>query len=161
MSINIDGDLLSSSGYTYNSEINDPNVITDGLVVWYDAGNLSSYAGNTTGGYYDCGYGCQYYSSDPGCTDCAEMVMDMSGYGMDATMQSTVTASYTEIGGELNFAGTTGSYMVAGNADANDSYRCDTEITIMAWVNPAAAANGNIVSYNFNQGYRCRIATHS
>jgi hypothetical protein len=56
-------------------------VVTDGLVLHLDAGNTSSY--NSSGYYYDCGYGCQYYSSNPGCTNCNSQWKDMSGFGND------------------------------------------------------------------------------
>ena len=103
MAINIGGNLLSSTGFNTSSEItNTSNVVTDGLVLWYDVGNLACY--NNTSTYYDCGYGCQYYASDPGCTNCNTQLKDMSGYGNDGTLGS-VTVGYDVTGGYANLSG--------------------------------------------------------
>ena len=111
MSVNISGDILSASGYTPNSEILDPNVVTDGLVAWYDPGNLYSYQGIST--YYDCGYGCQYYSSDPGCTHCNTQIKDMSGYANDGTLNTT-TVTYDNTGGSMIFNGSSNYVSIPG-----------------------------------------------
>lgn len=110
MSINVSGNLLSSTGFTSSGEIaNTPNIVTDGLVLWYDAGNLASYNNSNT--YYDCGYGCQYYGSNPGCTNCNTQIKDMSGYGNDGTFGGGISVSYSNIGGSMIFNGS--SYYVS------------------------------------------------
>lgn len=82
MGIILGGNSLSGINFnTLGETPKTPNVVTDGLVLWLDAGNTSSYGNVDT--YYDCGYGCQYYSSNPGCTNCNTQWKDMSGYGND------------------------------------------------------------------------------
>lgn len=82
MGIILGGNSLSGINFnTLGETPKTPNVVTDGLVLWLDAGNTSSYGNADT--YYDCGYGCQYYSSNPGCTNCNTQWKDMSGYGND------------------------------------------------------------------------------
>ena len=105
MGIDIGGSIVSSSGFDSSGNIlNSPSIITDGLVLWIDAGNLACY--NNTSSYYDCGYGCQYYASDPGCTNCNTQVKDMSGYGNDGTLVNGVAITYSNVGGTINFDGT-------------------------------------------------------
>lgn len=105
MAINIGGNLLSSTGFNSSSEIlNTPNVVTDKLVLWYDAGNSACY--NNTSSYYDCGYGCQYYASDPGCTNCNTQLKDMSGNGNDGILSGGATVAYSNIGGYVNINNT-------------------------------------------------------
>ena len=152
MSINIQGRLLSSSGYTYNKEINDPNVVTKGLIGWWDAGHFYSYAGSNAS-YYNCGYGCQYYASDPGCTNCDDQILDMSGYGSDGTPYGGASFAYEDIGGYMLFDGVNGTYISVGN----DPILSPSEITIMAWVNPTGTGNRNIASNEGNIGYRYRV----
>lgn len=158
MSINIGGDILSSSGYTPNSEIVNPNVITDGLVVWYDAGNHGSYMDSDTK-YYDCekGFGCDYYSSPPsGCEECTRMMLDMSGHGNDSRFRGSAAVVPSEVGRSLFFNGTSGTY----SATKEYFYDGENEITIMAWVNVKSyAGQGNIVANNFNNGYGFRVGT--
>ena len=91
MSINIGGNTLSAGGFNTYEEVVDPTIVTDGLVFWVDAGNLSSYLGSPS--YYNCGYGCQYYSSNPGCPDCQNNILDMSGYGNDGILEDTMADS--------------------------------------------------------------------
>jgi len=105
MGIDVGGNILSSSGFDSSGNIvNSPSIVTDGLVLWIDAGNLASY--NNTSNYYDCGYGCQYYASDPGCTNCNTQLKDMSGYGYDGILVNGVAITYTNIGGSISFDGT-------------------------------------------------------
>jgi len=173
MSINIGGDILSSSGYTPNSQIvNDPKIVTDGLVYWMDPGNLYSYAGYNSN-YYDCYYGdngepnrgCRYFSSDPGCYNCGDVLLDISGYGADARKANPgVAVGYSDIGGFIDFPGATNQYLTCHRADyLEHAYNRpdDTgEITIQAWVNPdSVSSQGNIVNCGFNNGYRCRITS--
>lgn len=173
MSINIGGDILSSSGYTLNSEIvNDPKITTDGLVFWIDPGNLYSYSGLNSD-YYDCyvgengepSRGCRHYDSDPGCYNCGDVLLDMSGYGNDARKSSPLVAvGYSDIGGFINFPGGTNCLLTCHRTDYLEhayNFPDDTgEITIMAWVNPDSfTQQGNIVNCGFNSGYRCRITS--
>jgi hypothetical protein len=82
MGIILGGNTLSGTNFSSLGDTpSTPNVVTDGLVLHLDAGNSSSY--NSSGYYYDCGYGCQYYSSNPGCTNCNSQWKDMSGFGND------------------------------------------------------------------------------
>ena len=105
MGIDVGGNILSSSGFDSSGNIvNSPSIVTDGLVLWIDAGYLVSY--NNTSNYYDCGYGCQYYASDPGCTNCNTQVKDMSGYGNDGVLQNGVYVEYSNVGGTILFDGT-------------------------------------------------------
>lgn len=104
MSINVNGNIISASGFTVSGEVkNTPNIVTDGLVLWLDAGNNASYIYSTN--YYDCGYGCQYYGSDPGCTNCNTQIKDMSGNGYDGTFLNGATVNYSNIGGAMSFEG--------------------------------------------------------
>ena len=59
---------FSSSGDTQNT----PTVVTRGLVLHFDTSNASSF--DNSGYYYDCGYGCQYYTYNPGCSTCTSEV---------------------------------------------------------------------------------------
>jgi len=175
MSVNIGGDILSSSGYTPNSEVVAPNIVTEGLVGWWDAGNTYSYAGSASY-YYTCYYdyiegetspnrGCKYYSSDPGCYSCDGVLLDMSGYGNDARRAvDTVTFNYSNIGAYIDFPGTTNQYLSCHRLDyLTHSYNrpSDTgEITVQAWINPDSfSAQGNIFNCGFNTGYRARITS--
>ncbi len=123
MAINIGGNLLSSTGFNSSSEIlNTPNIVTDGLFLWYDAGNLACYNSTTT--YYDCGYGCQYYSSDPGCTNCNTQLKDMSGYGNDGTFVNGSYVSYSNVGGYIFFDGTD-DYINSGIINLQQNFTLD------------------------------------
>jgi hypothetical protein len=131
MPINIGGNLLSSTGFNSSSEIlNTPNIVTDGLILWYDVGNLSCY--NNTTNYYDCGYGCQYYASDPGCTNCNTQLKDMSGYGHDGGL-NVVTVNYLNVGGVASFNG--GSSMVL---IPNSTVFDVQTITMESWCYPSS-----------------------
>ncbi len=135
MTVNVSGNILSSTGFTSSGEItNTPNVVTDGLVLWYDAGNNASYINSTN--YYDCGYGCQYYASNPGCTNCNTQIKDMSGNGHDGTL-NTATILYNNTGGLMNFNGST-DYVTIGT---NSAYSSLTNITLDFWCYPTRSAN--------------------
>lgn len=126
MSINVSGNVLSSTGFTSSGDItNSPNVVTDGLVLWYDAGNNASYINSTN--YYDCGYGCQYYASSPGCTNCNTQIKDMSGYGHDGNITGAAIG-YSNIGGAIVFDGTTGKYV-----DTTISFGTVSNYSICFW----------------------------
>lgn len=104
MSVNVSGNIISSTGFDASANIlNSQRIVTDGLVLWLDAGNFSSYNGSAN--YYDCGYGCQYYASNPGCTNCNTQIKDMSGFGNDGTFLNGASVTYSNIGGSLNLVG--------------------------------------------------------
>lgn len=92
MGIIIGGNTLSGNTNNVGEIQNTPTVATDGLVLWLDAANDSSYKNTST--YYDCGYGCQYYSSNPGCTNCNTLWKDMSSYGNDWGVAGTHNTTY-------------------------------------------------------------------
>lgn len=123
MGIIIGGNSISSAGLNPSGNIaNTPNLITDGLILWLDAGNLSSY--DDKAGYYDCGYGCQYYSSNPGCTNCGTQWKDMSGYGNDGTLTNGVGVSYSSGmgGGSMLFDGSDDRVYVTSNLGTLSNY---------------------------------------
>lgn len=129
MSINVNSNIISSTGFDLSGNtLNSQNIVTDGLLLWYDAGNLSSY--NNSANYYDCGYGCQYYASSPGCTNCNTQIKDMSGNGYDGTFNGSLFVSYSNIGGSMRFNGpTTFDYVTANDTithktGQNFSYEC-------------------------------------
>jgi hypothetical protein len=135
MSINVSGNILSSSGFTPSGEItNTPNVVTDGLLLWYDAGNLASY--NNSANYYDCGYGCQYYASSPGCTNCNTQIKDMSGYGNDGTFTGT-TITYTGATGGAMFFDGSNDYVPISGTFMNTSFN----YSVSVWFKKNTTAN--------------------
>ena len=85
---NLSGNNFNTLGDTPST----PNVVTDGLLLWLDAGVNSSYINSPN--YYDCGYGCQYYSSNPGCTNCNTQWKDLSGYGNDWPSTGTYNGTH-------------------------------------------------------------------
>jgi len=124
MTIVIGGNTMSGNFSNLGVIQNTPTVVTDGLVLWLDAGNNASYT--NTSNYYDCGYGCQYYSSNPGCTNCNTQWKDMSGYGHDGTLYNGAGITYNMGGGAMYF-------------DAVDNY---VNITSTALLNP----NSGVIS---------------
>jgi hypothetical protein len=103
MPIDVNGNIISGTSFNTTGDIlNEPSVVTDDLVLWYDAGNLASYLDSYD--YYDCGYGCQYYASDPGCTACNTQIKDMSGYANDGTFAGNAGVSYDDTGGYVLFS---------------------------------------------------------
>ena len=143
MSINVSGNILSSTGFTPSGEItNTPNIVTDGLVLWYDAGNNASYNNSST--YYDCGYGCQYYGSNPGCTNCNTQIKDMSGYGHDGAFNGGMTVTYTgATGGSLLLTGS--EYTVATNTSFMNF---SSGQTICMWLKPTSDTTQRRNPYN-------------
>ncbi len=146
MAINIGGNLLSSTGFNTSSEIlNTPSIVTDGLVLWYDPGNLACY--NNANSYYDCGYGCQYYGSDPGCTNCNTQLKDMSGNGYDGTLGS-VSVAYSNVGGTTSFNGSTSVSFLNPLNQSNL-----TQIwTVTTWVNLSNNSGFQYVISGLNSG---------
>lgn len=119
MGIILGGNTFAATDFNPSGETASPTVVTRGLLLWLDAGNLTSY--NNTTNYYDCGYGCQYYASDPGCTNCNTQWKDMSGYGNDGTL-SGPSILYTADGGAMNFDGYNDSVEVPGNFGTYSAY---------------------------------------
>jgi hypothetical protein len=97
MSIIIGGNTLSGNNFSPSGLQPKLSSVTRGLVCWLDAGDSSSYA--NTSYYYDCGYGCQYYTSDPGCTNCNSQWKDLSGYGHDGTLYGSISMTNGDTGG--------------------------------------------------------------
>jgi hypothetical protein len=99
MPIDVNGNIISGTSFNTTGDIlNEPSIVTDGLVLWLDAGNLASYLDSSD--YYDCGYGCQYYASDPGCTACNTQWKDMSGYANDWSVVGTYNTLYINYSGQ-------------------------------------------------------------
>jgi hypothetical protein len=93
MSIIIGGNILDANDLNPSGNtVNVPNVVTRDLVLWLDAGNNSSYINSSN--YYDCGYGCMYYSSNPGCTNCNTQWKDISGFGNDWGVAGTYNGTH-------------------------------------------------------------------
>jgi hypothetical protein len=127
MGIILGGNNLTGTNFsTLGDTPSTPNMVTDGLVLWLDAGNNSSYINSSN--YYDCGYGCQYYSSNPGCTSCNSQWKDISGFGNDGTLVNGTSIVYDSNsgGGSMNFDG------------VNDRVDCGTfsvpYLTVSTWV---------------------------
>jgi hypothetical protein len=130
MPIDVNGNIISGTSFNTTGDIlNEPSVVTDDLVLWYDAGNLASYLDSYD--YYDCGYGCQYYASDPGCTSCNTQWKDMSGYANDGTLQNISAVTYGDYGGYFYFNGS--NYYVTTPYGANITPYYNP-ITIECWV---------------------------
>lgn len=171
MSINMNGDILSNFNYTPNNEVVYPNIVTDGLIGWWDWGNHQSWIDSDTN-YYRCasGYGCDYYATtpaDPNCYHCSGMTLDMSGHrttynylgkkGNDMRHRGNSTVVERDVGKALYLNGTSGTYL--SSIDFNEAADVSGEVTIMVWVNHIAVNSGNLVTTNFNSGYRCRVTS--
>jgi hypothetical protein len=151
MSINVSGNTISSTGFDSSGNIvNTPSIISDSLVLWLDAGNFSSY--NSSANYYDCGYGCQYYASSPGCTNCNTQIKDMSGYGNDGTLALGAAVRYTNYGGGVLFDGTNDTLTVTRNSNIDFSntlpWSIQFSFRIISFTNsfPGIIYKGNSVS---------------
>jgi len=174
MSINMSNDILGASGYTPNSEIVFPQVVTDGLVGWWDWGNHASWM-DSDSNYYRCGsgFGCDYYATPPtGCYACfpdiptgTGMTLDMSGYLPSSTYNGLRSGDMRHIGNAVVIPSDVGRVLYLdgtrtflSSLDFNYAADISGEVTIMAWVYPLAPlTTGQIVSNNYNSGYRYRI----
>ena len=136
MTIVIGGNTLSGNFNSNGDSQNTPTVVTDSLQLWLDPGNNSSFA--NTSNYYDCGYGCQYYSSNPGCTNCNTQIKDISGNGRDGTFQNGASMTYASSGGGAMNFNTASQYVSCGSLGSIYSYG-----TICLWINAAAMSNYN------------------
>jgi hypothetical protein len=137
MPININGNIISSG--TTNSSgtiVNYPNIVLSGMTLWSDAGRSFSYYDTT---YYDCGYGCQYYSTNPGCTNCNTYWLDMSTNYYRGTLTSGPTFNYPK-GGYFSFDGTNDCIIFnpasSGSTTGN--------FTFGGWVNPNSSTANKI-----------------
>lgn len=131
MGIIIGGNTLSGTNFNSLGETpSTPNVVTDGLALWLDAGNFSSYINSNN--YYDCGYGCQYYSTNPGCTNCNTQWKDLSGYGTDGTLVNGVGINYGASGGGSMFFDGANDYVSVSNTNLIHG---TSNWTYSAWVN--------------------------
>ena len=137
MGIIIGGNTLSGTNFNSLGETpSTPNMVTDGLVFHLDAGNNSSFINSSN--YYDCGYGCQYYSSNPGCTNCNTQWKDMSGFGNDANMSSSSMINYSNFGGAMNFNGSNLGTIPYSSTSMNFS----AAQTICMWFRPGSGSTG-------------------
>lgn len=86
--------------------------------MWLDAGRSFSYYDSN---YYDCGYGCQYYTSNPGCTSCANIWNDLSPTACRGVLTNGPT--FTSInGGGILFDGVNDSVEVTQNFGSLSNY---------------------------------------
>ena len=147
MGIIIGGNTLSGINFnTLGETPKTPNVVTDGLVVWLDSGNNTSYINSSN--YYDCGYGCQYYSTNPGCTSCNSQWKDMSGFGNDASMSSSSMIGYSNYGGGMYFNG--GNYGSIPYSSISMDF--SNAQTICMWFRPGTGSTGQRRNI-YNQAY--------
>jgi hypothetical protein len=135
MSIIIGGNTISGNFNSLGDIQNAPNVVTDGLVLWLDAGNNSSFINSSN--YYDCGYGCQYYATSPGCTNCNTQWKDMSGYGNDGSLTNGAAINYTTGGGSILFDGVNDLTIIPTFSNGPT-----TQITTESWIKPTKPSVG-------------------
>ena len=129
MGIILGGNTFGATDFNPSGEAASPALVTRDLVLWVDAGNNASYA--NTSNYYDCGYGCQYYSSNPGCTNCNTQWKDMSGYGTDGTLVNGTGIDYSTGGGSMFFDGSN-DYVTFPNTNLTHGTK---NWTYSAWIN--------------------------
>jgi hypothetical protein len=134
MPLNINGNIISS-GTTNSSGViqNYPTSVQNGVVLWLDAGRSQSYYDVN---YYDCGYGCQYYSSNPGCTNCNIQWNDLSPTYCRGQFLNSPTFSYNN-GGAIVFDGVN-DYVQINNFNNKPS----AQITCDAWIKPTRSSVG-------------------
>jgi hypothetical protein len=132
MGIIIGGNTFSATNFNPTGEAASPAVITRGMVLWLDVGNNASYI--NTSNYYDCGYGCQYYSSNPGCTNCNTQWKDMSGNGYDGTFNGGTAVSYNNGGGSIYFSGSP-DFVSVGNVGSFSTF------TVEIWFKSDSVSN--------------------
>lgn len=139
MGILIGGNTLTGTTFnTSGSTANYSNIVTDGLVLWLDAGNNSSYINSTK--YYDCGYGCQYYSSNPGCTNCNTKWKDMSGYGNDGTIENSTPIAYGG-GGAFSYSASNHGIRIANSSSLTNlkTSQGGSGLTVLIWARSTAS----------------------
>jgi hypothetical protein len=134
MPININGNIISS-GTTNNDGViqNYTNIVTNGLCLWFDAGRSASFADVN---YFDCGYGCQYYSSNPGCTNCNTIWNDLSpGYAKGTLLNGPTFSSVN--GGVIVFDGVN-DYVNVTSFNTKPT----TQISVESWIRPTRPSVG-------------------
>jgi hypothetical protein len=135
MSVILGGNTLSGNFNYIGDSQNTPNIVTDGLSLWFDAGDNSSYINSPN--YYDCGYGCQYYSSSPGCTNCNTRWKDISGYNNDGSLLNGTAINYTTGGGSMLFDGVNDFVIIPTYTNVPTN-----QITTEAWIRPTKPSVG-------------------
>lgn len=159
MGIILGGNTLSGTTFNTNGEIiNSPNVITDGIILWLDAGNNYSYINSPN--YYDCGYGPQYYSSNPGCPSCNSQWKDMSGYGNDLTLYNGLSVSYDNNGGSMNFDGSNDNARLATSMFNKTNGQ---ELTVSVWMKPGRTSGQyqDIIVNRSDSSYNWMLYQHT
>jgi hypothetical protein len=121
--------LIGTNFNTLGDTPSTPSVITDGLVLWLDAGDSGSYINSSF--YYDCGYGFQYYASNPGCTAATSRWVDISGYGNDGTFVNSPSVDYSLNGGAVLFDGVNDYVNIPSFISKPTS-----QISCEAWIRP-------------------------
>lgn len=132
MGIDLGGNIFFANDFNPSGEAASPTVVTRGLVLWLDGGNNASYINSSN--YYDCGYGCQYYSSDPGCTNCNTQWKDMSGNGFDGTLNGGMGISYNNGGGSM-FFDASNDFVSVGNVGSFSTF------TVEIWFKSDSVSN--------------------
>lgn len=134
MPLDINGNIISSSATNSSGIIqNYPSMTTKDLVLWFDAGRSFSYYDVN---YYDCGYGCQYYSSNPGCTNCNTQWNDISPTYAKGTLVNGPTFS-TVNGGVIVFDGVNDYVSVS-----QFNNKPLSQISCEAWIKPTRPSVG-------------------
>lgn len=119
MPLDINGNPISSSAVNSSGIIvNTPSIVQTGLILHLDAGRKYSFYESN---YYDCGYGCQYYSSNPGCTNCNSQWNDLSPLYSRGVLTNGPTFTNTNGGGIL-FDGANDSVEVSTNFGSLSNY---------------------------------------
>jgi len=147
MGIDIGGNVFDATDFNPSGEAASPAVVTRGLILWLDAGNNSSYA--NTSNYYDCGYGCQYYSSNPGCTNCNTQIKDMSGNGYDGTLLNGAAINYDTGGGAILLDGSNDEVRTTLFTNAR------TNVTMSGWFYVNLGTIGTFLSNGDDPGGYC------
>jgi hypothetical protein len=134
MPLNINGNIISSNITNSGGVIqNYPTAVQNGIVLWLDAGRSQSFYDVN---YYDCGYGCQYYASNPGCTNCNIQWNDISPSYCRGQFLNSPTFSFNN-GGAVVFDGIN-DYVQINNFNNKPS----AQITCEAWIKPTRASVG-------------------
>lgn len=142
MGIIIGGNTFSATNFNPSGEAASPSVVTRGLVLWLDAGNNASYS--NTSNYYDCGYGCQYYSYNPGCTNCNTQWKDMSGNGNDGTIQNGLPITYNDSGGAFTPTASNQGIQVTNSSSLINlkTSQGGSGLTVLIWAKSYAGTTG-------------------
>lgn len=86
------------------------------------------------GGYYDCGYGCQFFTYNPGCTNCSTYyyIVNVKVCGSCTTIQSNlnIRSLYTLTVGKFYFDYTSGYIHQIVSTGGNGATSVDYDATI-------------------------------